>query len=321
MNDFDKIMMEYEKLRYEAVRKKNEKVNSFYKQYPELLEVMDMINDCGVINTGMIIANPEKGDEIIDKMEKKINDLKQKKHDILKKYNIPEDFERVVYNCSLCNDTGFIGSEKCECFKRKLTEAAYERSNIKNLLKTQNFENFKFDFYSQEKNSLGISPAEYAKKAYDEAKRFCDNFSESKNLLFYGNTGLGKTFISSCIAKQMMDMGKTVCYISATKMFSVYDDYKFNRGNTEENKRVVDEIYNSDLLIIDDLGTEFLTTNSLSFMFDILNERIVTDKKLVISTNLSIDEMNTRYTPRFISRLYESFKTLKLEGENIRKRL
>ncbi len=317
----DEILKEYEKLRYMAVRKRDEYVEKIYSDFPEVKEIEEKINNCGVKCTGEIIKNPEKGEEIILKMEEEIKALKKERIKILKDLNIEDDYNEIKYSCEKCKDTGFIENEKCSCLKEKLRIDGYERSNLGNLIKTQNFENFDFSLYETKKNASGHSPLDYIKIAYNEAKKFCEEFKTTKNILFYGNTGLGKTYISSCIAKEIIDLGYSVRFMSASKLFSVYDDYKFNRGNEEENKRITDEAYSCDLLIIDDLGTEFFTSNSLSFLYDLMNERIIQGKKMIITTNLSIDELSSKYTPRFISRLYESFNTIKLEGENIRKKM
>ena len=313
------VLKEYEKLRHDAVKKRDEYVKEIYKDNPDIEKTEKEINECGMKYTGDIIKNPLNGEKIIAEMEEKISELKIKREKLLAEKNIESDYNKVKYNCEKCSDTGFISSEKCECLKLKLRENEYKMSNIGNLIKTHNFENFDFSYYSDEKNKSGISPKEYITLAYNNSKKMCEDLINSKNILFYGNSGLGKTFLSSCIAKEIIDLGYDVRFFRAEKMFSAYDDYKFNRGNFEENRRIIDEIYNCDLLIIDDLGTEFFTQNSLSFLLDVLSERIIKNKKIVITTNLSIDQLDKKYTPRFVSHLYEGFNPMRLEGENIRK--
>ena len=134
-------------------------------------------------------------------------------------------------------------------------------------------------------------------------------------MVFYGPTGLGKTFLSGAVAKELMDRGKTVVYLRAARLFSVYEDYKFGR-NTDKN--VIDNIYNTDLLIIDDLGTEVQDKKNLSFLFDVVNERTANGKKIIISTNLEISEITKLYSMRFTSRLYEYFMMYRFYGEDIR---
>lgn len=317
----DDILREYEKLRYDASRRREQEIKRVYDEFPEVEAIDKKINDFGISSTREILKNPEKGDEIVLKMEKEMKKLEKERKKLLSDLNVPEDYNKLKYTCSLCNDTGFIENKKCSCLKERLRQAEYEKSNLGILIKTQNFDTFNFDYYDDNKNVQGISPLDYVKVAYEKSKKFCENFSDTKNILFYGNSGLGKTFLSACIAKEIIDKGFYVRFLSATRLFSVYEDYKFNRGNVEENKKIIDEVYSCDLLIIDDLGTESSNQNSVMFLYDILNERIIKDKKIIITTNLGVEEMDRRYTPRFISRLYESFNSIKLEGENIRKKL
>ena len=189
-------------------------------------------------------------------------------------------------------------------------------SNIEETIKTQNFDTFSFDYYSKDVGENGVSVYDNMMKIYNNCKRFCDNFdNENKGLVFYGSTGLGKTFLSSAIAKELMDKGKMVIYIRATKLFSINEDYKFGR-NTDRS--VIDNIYKADLLIIDDLGTEPFNKNNLAFLFDVINERTANNKKIIINTNLQISEITKMYSMRFTSRLYEYFMMYKFYGEDIR---
>ena len=154
------------------------------------------------------------------------------------------------------------------------------------------------------------------KQIYNRARTFCENFDyENKGLVFYGGTGLGKTFLSSCIAKELMDNGKTVVYLSAPRLFMIYEDYRFNRLDDDS---VMDDIYLSDLLIIDDLGTEFQNKGNMAFLFDLLNNRISNGKKIIISTNYNMNELTKMYSSRFTSRLYEFFLIYGFYGNDIR---
>lgn len=313
------ILREYEVLRGNAVKERDKRVKAVYEANPEIEETEKKINECGIKYTSEIIKNPLKGKEILAEMEKNISELKLKRKKLLEENKIDFNYNKVKYNCEKCSDTGFIENKKCECLKKRLRKHEYEMSNIGNLIKTHNFESFDFSYYSDKKNKSGISPKEYIQLAYNNSKKMCEDFENSKNIMFYGNSGLGKTFLSCCVAKEIIDLGYDVRFFSAVKLFSIYDEYKFNKGDFEENKRKIDEIYNCDLLIIDNLGTEFFTQNSLSFFLDILNERIIKNKKIIITTNLSIEELDKKYTPRFVSHLYESFNPMRIEGQNIRK--
>ena len=207
--------------------------------------------------------------------------------------------------------------KKCVCLKQKLINEAYSRSNLGKILQKQNFDTFTFEYYSKEKvEGHELSPYANMVKIYDKCKSFCDNFDNmEKGLLFYGSPGLGKTFLSSCIAKDLMDKGKTVIYTRATKLFSLYEEYRFGKS---DNKEAIDDIYNADLLIIDDLGSEMQSKNNFSFLFDVICERMAEGKKIIINTNLNIAELEKVYSTRFTSRIYEFFLPLRFYGRDIR---
>ena len=153
-------------------------------------------------------------------------------------------------------------------------------------------------------------------RIYKRAKNFCNEFDEKfQNMLFYGAPGLGKTFLSSCIAKEIIDKCKSVIYIRASKLFSAIEDNKFGRNRDDE---MIKSFYDCDLLIIDDLGTEAIMKNNNSYLFDIVDERLINKKSMIINTNLDISELTKFYTARFTSRIMESFIVCKFYGEDIR---
>ena len=311
----NKIMDEYEKLRQKANDKRKLSIDKVNKNFPEISEIEKEIYRRGLENMNNIINNPEKKDEYNRDFKENLKRLNDEKKKILLKNNIPLDYDKYEYQCEICKDTGYDeNGRKCQCFRQKLINEAYSMSNMAEIIKKQNFDTFSFDYYSKEKEDGLISPYDNMVKIYNNSKRFCENFdNEEKCIVFYGPTGLGKTFLSGAIAKAVMDKGKTVIYLRSTKLFSIYEDYKFGRN---KDSSVIDNIYNADLLIIDDLGTE--PKNNLSFLFDIVNERIAANKKIIINTNLHISEITKMYSMRFTSRLYESFMMYKFVGEDIR---
>lgn len=311
----NKIMDEYEKLRQNAADKRRVRIEEINKNFPRISEIDKEISRRGLDNMNNILKNPEKKDEYNRDFKENLERLNAEKKKILIKNNIPLDYDKYEYQCKICNDTGYDeNGRKCKCFMQKLINEAYSMSNMAEIIKTQNFDTFSFDYYSKEKDDNLISPYDNMVKIYNNAKRFCENFdNETKGIVFYGPTGLGKTFLSGAIAKAVMDSGKTVIYLRATKLFSIYEDYKFGRN---KDSSVIDNIYNADLLIIDDLGTE--PKNNVSFLFDFVNERIAANKKIIINTNLQISEITKMYSMRFTSRLYENFMMYKFFGEDIR---
>ena len=313
----NKILSEYENLRIAAANERKERIESVYKNFPEIKEIDAEINRLGFQNMNNIMTNPEKKDEYNSDFHNKLKILTDRKNKILSENNIDTDYDKYNYKCKICSDTGYDeNGDKCVCFKQKLINAAYSMSNMEDMVKKQNFDNFLLDYYPSEKTDEGISPRENIEKILNNCKRFCKNFeTENKSLFFYGATGLGKTFLSSAIAKEIMDSGKTVVYVRATKLFTIYEEYRFGKNS---DKSIIDNIYNCDLLIIDDLGTEMNSANNFSFLFDVINDRISNNKKMIINTNLSLGEITGIYSNRFTSRLYEFFNMYKFYGEDIR---
>lgn len=313
---FESIIDDYEKQLAKDKRERDARVEAVYSQIPQIRKIDREINEIGSNTLMAILQNPDKED-IKESMKNKFAVLKQRKKELLKKSGIAEDFDRIKYRCEVCRDTGYVeGSGRCVCFRQKLIEKLYKLSNMNELLKKQNFNTFSMDYYSKNiPNGMKRSPYENMKNI----KKYCENFingfeQPSKNMVFYGDTGLGKTFMSSCIAKALMDRGKTVLYVRATKLFRMFDDERFGRMTDG-----MEDVYKSDLLIIDDLGTEAVYKNNNSYLLDLVNERMSNEKKIIINTNLNFENLEKRYSKRFSSRILEGFDMLYFYGDDIRK--
>ena len=213
----------------------------------------------------------------------------------------------------------------CRCIKQKLFDIEYNKSNIGNL-KKDNFKNFNSNLYSNEINeatySSNISPKDNILNIRKIALSFIKNFEnpEEKNLLFTGNTGLGKTYLSNCIANELLQKGKTVLYQTAPVMLDSIIDYRFNKSNLSEN--LLSNILDVDLLIIDDLGTECLNSMKFSELFNIINTRLLNQNrhitKTIISTNLNLQDLSHTYDERIFSRFVGYYNICRFFGEDIR---
>lgn len=221
--------------------------------------------------------------------------------------------------CQNCGGSGFMGSTMCSCLKAICRQ---EQKNVIAKLTTgaERFENFRLDYYSQKPDpNLGVSPYQVMEKVLAYTRRYTESFTPGMNLLFVGNTGLGKTFLSACIANEMTDKGYSVAYESAPQLFE-----KLNRNHftpDEESARQVQELKTCDLLILDDLGTEMTNSFVISALYALVNDRLLSGKSMVISTNLNISEIAQRYSPQIASRLQGGFKNLVFLGEDIRVKL
>ena len=314
---FANIVEEYEKLRAENERKRETKVAQVYKALPEIEIIDKKINEIGINTLNEILANPDKKG-LKEQMHSKFEILKQQKKEILQKNSIPLDYDKTEYRCDICKDTGYVeGNGLCSCFSQKLIDYMYKQSNMNELLKTQTFENFSLDCYSKKPyKDLKYTPYENMEKIRNFCKNYVDNFDDmKKSLCFYGDTGLGKTFLSSCIAKELIEKGKTVLYIRAAKLFKIFEDERFGRLSED-----TDSIYKCDMLIIDDLGTEIDTKFNVSYLFELINERSISDKKIIINTNLNFSGLEKKYTKRVTSRLTENFLMMFFYGEDIRRK-
>ncbi len=307
-----KIIDELEEQRSRAFSEKEERKKRIFSEFPELLEITKKINLLGLENTKKIMREPESAKKFNKEFKDALKVLENERKEFIKKNNIDPDFDKIKYKCKKCSDTGYLeNGEKCRCFKEKLVEKSYNASNLSETMLDMNFKNFKLSYYKGEDR-------ENMEFILGASKKFASDFDTKKrNILFYGEPGLGKTFISASIAREVLAKGRSVIYISATRLFSCYEDYKF--GKKEDTEDFLDALYDTDLLIIDDLGCECISRVSVSFLFDLVNERILKGKKIIINTNLLPDELEKAYQKRFMSRMYEYFDVFRFKGKDIRR--
>jgi DNA replication protein DnaC len=301
-NAFDARKDEYRKL------SRNKKA-ALYSEIPELKALNSDV--ASLIRAAVSVAGGE-GECAGGAAKTGISELIDKRNIILRAKNLPENYIDDVYFCQNCKDSGF--DEKgviCGCYSEIIKREAYSLSNIGERIKNENFDTFDFSIF-QNKKEIMIN--------YEIVKGFCDNTLPQNNILFTGNTGTGKSFFSSCVAKSFLDSGQSVLYLSATQISNILDDAKFKRKpdgalNLDE---YVDFIKDCDLLIIDDLGTEHAFPYSQSQLFDILETRYINRKKNVISTNLDLGELAQRYSQRFSSRALGYYEILLFQGADLR---
>lgn len=311
-----RVKTAFEEKRSRAEAEKRRSISLIYEKYPQIGEVESEFSRLGMENVRRIAAEPEKAAEYNAELKRKFTELEGIKVELLRDYGISKNYKEPRYECEVCSDSGYrTDGKRCSCFEQAIIDEGFGSAEHMDLLKTEKFKNFQLDFYPDE-NDNGKNPREAAKNAAGRAKRLCDNFDkETKGLIFIGNPGLGKSFLSNCIEGALRRQGKTVLSVRAVKLFRLMEDYKF--GREEDNEKLY-YIYNADLLIIDDLGTENDNQMNSSFFDEILNERIHLGKKTVISTNYSLEELQKKYSTRFISRLAEYFIISVLYGEDIR---
>lgn len=321
------LLKEWEQKKIKAEIDLEERKKDLYLRLPKLQEIDDEINKYALQTMkSLLITN---SNESVDNLKQKINLLKAEKEKLLEKNNINNDFFKPNYDCSICNDTGYVfqnnKSHLCNCIKQKIFDLEFNKSNICNVSK-ENFSTFNLDFYSKEINlekyKEKISPRENILKIKEITDRFINNFDDpnEKNLLFTGNTGLGKTFLSNCIADELLKKGKTVLYQTSPNMLDAIINYKFDKPNSSCD--IYDNILNVDLLIIDDLGTECMNSMKFTELFNIINSRLLNQHnhitKTLISTNLTLKDLHENYDGRIFSRLIGHYNICKFFGDDIR---
>ncbi|WP_196002007.1 ATP-binding protein [Clostridium sp. 1001271B_151109_B4] len=309
------LMDMYEKTRTEESRKLAKRREEIKNKYPEILDLDTTIQKL-CLNLSMAalkgITNPNDLNNIKDE----ITDLRAQKYEMLVSHGYSPDYLNLHYNCTKCKDTGFIGIEKCSCFKTKLIKLYYKDSELEEAVKTNNFKNFNINLYPNHKlNDERYTPRKNIEDILEYITgEYLPNFKNTNtNLLFYGNSGTGKTFLSWCIAKELLDRGFLVVYKTSDDLLRALKDIKFNNDTDLENLLI-----NCDLLIIDDLGSEQITDFSSTELFTLINKKILKNKKMLISTNLSLPLISKRYSERISSRLIGEFKLFKFFAEDIR---
>lgn len=309
------LMDMYEKIRTDENRKLMKRREEIKNKYPEILELDTTIQKL-CLNLSMAALRGITDQNELNNIKEEITDLRTKKYEMLVSHGYNPDYLNLHYNCPKCKDTGFIGIEKCSCFKSKLIKLYYKDSDLEEAVKTNNFKNFNINLYPNHKlNDERYTPRKNIEDILEYITgEYLPNFKNSNtNLLFYGNSGTGKTFLSWCIAKELLDKGFLVVYKTSDDLLRALKDIKFNNDTDLENLLI-----NCDLLIIDDLGSEQITDFSSTELFTLINKKILKNKKMLISTNLSLPLISKRYSERISSRIIGEFKLFKFFAEDIR---
>ena len=308
------LMEVYEKIRNEEDRQLKQRKAEIKALYPEILDLDNDIQKLSLKLT-MTILKKDVTENDINKIKDQITDLRAKKCELLVSHGYDPEYLNMHYKCNKCQDTGYIGTRKCECYKSKLVSLYYKDSELQDILKDNNFANFNLDLFSSTSIREQYSPRTNMRNIYDFiTKDFIPNFSKnSDNLLFSGNAGSGKSFLSYCIAKELLDRGFLVVYKTSDELINCLRDIKFN-NNSHLEKLLID----CDLLIIDDLGSEQLTDFVATELFNLINKKLLKKKKMIISTNLPLAGIASHYSERISSRLIGNFKFFKFYSKDIR---
>lgn len=326
------IAREYERRQKAAADKVQQRKEELYSRIPRLYEIDDAVNFIGIKYNRLILAGNSSSAEILVCLDREIKMLNAEKQQLLKSNGISPDYFVPVYECGRCRDTGYIldssGYERCSCYKQQVINHLFSRSNI-SLSGKECFENFNELLYPEEvdfsKYGIAVSPRENIKNIKNACLDFISNIDgeNQKNLFFSGRTGVGKTYLSFCIARELLNQGRTVLYLTAPKLFDIITEHKlkaFKEESYDDDR--YQSIFTVELLIIDDLGTEPLSDARYAELLNLLNTRqsnsLASTCKTIISTNLGPKKLFELYTERITSRIMGHFDRLVLAGTDIR---
>lgn len=305
-----------ERRRERANLEAQDRFEEISEKIPELEEIQRQLSRIGLnISKVFLFSNDKQAD--IEKLMAESLALQQKKKELLKKNGYDENALEIKYTCPVCSDTGFVKSRRCKCHNEILKDI--ERKNLEKIapLSQCTFDSFDVNYYPQEVMENGVCPRNKAEKIKRSCSKYAANFSaESVNILFMGGTGLGKTHLSLAIANVVINKGKSVVYGTAQNILSDLQNENF--GRTDNLRYYERAVLNCDLLIIDDLGTEFRSAYTVACLFNIINTRISAKLPTIISTNYTFDELEEKYDQRITSRITGEYRPLVLEGNDIR---
>ena len=309
---YDEIMRGYEERREMARHAALENKQKVRNEIPEYRKIENEITDLAM----ECATRTLEGDtDAVRSLKAGIEELTGRQKALLRSHGFADDFLEEKYECPDCRDTGYTdGMKKCHCLVQRVMRCMYRQSNIEEVLKRENFDTLRYDLYTDEES-------ERMRPIIDKCRKFADDFGKGyENILLLGNVGVGKTFLTNCMAKEIIDRGYSVIYFTSMRMFDTLSRGLFG---VEEDRswEVLDDLFTCDLLIIDDLGTESVNSFVSSRLFDVLNERDLRKKPTIISTNLSFKDMKDRYSERNFSRIFGNYSVLNPVAADMRVRM
>ncbi|MDR0914794.1 MAG: ATP-binding protein [Oscillospiraceae bacterium] len=323
-----KAREELSKRKTKALLAAENKCTEIFSKYPRAEEIGTELNTIGVQTAKVVLAGGDVANEL-EKLSEKSLALQTELKELLTSHGYPQGYLDVHFFCEKCCDTGAYESDDgtktlvCDCYKKLLSQIAYDELNAVSPLKLSTFETFDLSYYS-----MDIDEEKYGKQSpyvrMSKILEFCKNYAQnfnlhSKSLLLRGPTGLGKTHLSLSIANELIKKGFGVVYASAPAILQKLEREHFSNGKAEA--QTLSGLEECDLLIIDDLGTEFDTSYSNATLYNLFNTRILKNKPTIINTNCTLEELAQTYSSRFVSRLEGSADRLNFYGEDLRGRI
>ena len=317
-SQYDAIMREYGRQQIENHHKLEERRQEIYARLPVVRQLEAEIAERSVACAKKLLEGDKS---VLDRLKADLKDLREQKSLIIRAAGYPDDYLELHYRCPDCRDTGLIDGRKCHCFLQAQMKLLHAQSNLEDVLERENFNALSYEYYDDTEilPQLGITNAAYMRRVVAGCREFVRDFDKKHdNLLFTGSTGVGKTFLTNCIARELMDDFHSVIYLTASDLFDVFSRNKFDYDNAEDMKDMYRFILDCDLLIIDDLGTELNNSFTSSQLFYCINERMNMSRSTIISTNLTLARLRDSYTDRVTSRIMSGYRIIPLYGGDIR---
>ncbi len=315
--NYRRIRAEYETKYKRAQDEADRRREVLHQNIPDVRQIDALLSRVGLDIMQAIIKGGSGTGTQVDEIRIRNQKLQARRADLLRQHGYPEDYSDVKYECELCSDSGYVDGKMCACMKRQLVMAGCESSGMGHLMRSQSFENFSLDYYSQSRAEFSEMERNLA-----TAYRYAENFSGrgSENLLLMGGTGLGKTHLCSAMARVIIERGYDVYYTGAQGMISDFERERFGNssGGQASGGEDVSRYFECDLLIIDDLGTEVVNQFTVACLFNVINTRLSAGNPTIINTNLAPAEMKSRYSDRIVSRLLGEYRAMRFVGRDVR---
>ena len=290
-NQYGSIMDQYDRTRMKNQRILDQRTEALHKEIPELEELQGQIIQLSFQQARNELLQPEQAQSTAARYARHMQALFERKQALLEEHGYPKDYLSPVYTCPDCHDTGYIDGRPCHCLTKAQADFLYANANLSDILLEENFDTFDSEYYDDTtvNDNLSLTPKENINKLKDICLDFIKHFDDAyDNLIFYGPTGVGKTFLTHCIAKELLDTGHTVVYLTSLQLFDILEKGRFGKDEESEQIRTkTDYLIHSDLLIIDDLGTELTNSFTISELYHFIEERHLQQKSTILSTNLT----------------------------------
>lgn len=313
---------ELEKIHEQNVREHQRRLFEVYNKIPAVEDIDARMRAQMSQLVRITIAGGPDVENKIKCLESENLDLQMKRSELLVENGYAMDYTNDIYSCSKCKDTGVFRSGVCSCLEKLYNSEVTKELGVLLRTGTESFENFNLNYYDAVPlPGSNIAPRSVISVALDKCRRFAEDFPDTaSNLLLRGETGLGKTYLSACIARAISSKGYSVCYDSAASALEAFELQKFSHDPQEADAAAskVKKMLDCDLMILDDLGTEMINSITTSALYTLINTRLINDKRTIISTNLTMDDLQKKYTPQIYSRISGEFTVLPFIGRDIR---